>query len=191
MYNSRVKNRKLKTILIKIINLTKFKTNNFDFNKKTILVSIIIWYISLFLNWIIIKDNNIINYFNSFNKITIFNSITIFIILTISLFILFSTKKKEKIKILTNFQINDNILLININFLIILLSISSIFTISWLNIFYKNINYWQWVILTIISWIFWIIASIRLKYKKNTKIIINESEDKNNIINNNNMKLPI
>ena len=191
MYNSRVKNRKLKTILIKIVNLTKFKTNNFDFNKKTILLSIILWYISLFLNWIIIKDNDVISYFNSFNKITIFNSITIFTILTISLFVLFSAKKKEKIKIVTHIQVNDNILLITINFLIIILSVSSIFTISWLNIFYKNINYWQWVILTIISWIIWIIASIRLKHSKNTKIIINESEDKDNIIDNNNMKLPI
>ncbi len=191
MYNSRVKNRKLKTILIKIVNLTKFKTNNFDFNKKTILLSIILWYISLFLNWIIIKDNDVISYFNSFNKITIFNSITILTILTISLFVLFSAKKKEKIKIVTHFQINDNILLITINLLIIILSVSSIFTISWLNIFYKNINYWQWVILTIISWIIWIIASIRVKQNKNTKIIINESDDKDNIIDNNNMKLPI
>jgi hypothetical protein len=64
MYNSRVKNRKLKRFLIKLINLTKFKTSNFCINKKILLISIILGYISLFLNWIKITEDEKISLLN-------------------------------------------------------------------------------------------------------------------------------
>jgi hypothetical protein len=191
MYNSRVKNRKIKRFLIKLVNLTKFKTISFCINKKIILISVILWYASLFLNWIKITEDNTISYFNSFNKINIFNSSIIFIILTIILFILFSSTKKEKLKLFTHFNLKDWALLTLLNLIIILLSISSLSTIIWLKIFYLNINYDSWVIFAIISWILWLFASLRLKKESNNKIILNESDDDTKIVDNNNMKLPI
>ncbi len=192
MYNSRVKNRKTKRLFLKIFKITQFKTTNFCLAKKIILISIILWYISLFLNWIKIWNINNISLMNWFNKITVFNSISIFIALTLNLFILFSLNKKEKIKFLINIQIKDSNILIILNLIIILLSISSLYTIIGLKIFYLNIDYWKWIIFTIISWIIWISASIALKNKNaNHKIILDESDNESKIQNNNNMKLPI
>jgi len=191
MYNSRVKNRRLKRFLLKLANLFKFKASNFCINKKIILISVVLWYISLFLNWIKITEDNTTSYFNSFNKINLFNSILIFIILTIILFVLFSWTKKEKFKLFIHFNIKDWAFLVLLNILIILLSISSLSSIIWLKIFYLNINYDSWVIFTIIAWIIWLFASLRLKKESNNKIILNESDDKAKIVDNNNMKLPI
>ena len=191
MYNSRVKNRRFKRFLIKLTNLFKFKTSNFCINKKIILISVILWYISLFLNWIKITEDNTTSYLNSFNKINIFNSSIIFIILTIILFILFSSTKKEKFKLFMHLNLKDWVVLVLLNILLLLLSISSLSTIIWLKIFYLNINYDSWVIFTIIAWIIWLYASLRLKKESNNKIILNESDDKTKIVDNNNMKLPI
>ncbi len=192
MYNTRVKNRKIKRFLQKIFSITKFKTMNFSIYQKIILLSIILWAISLFLPWIIIKQDEKTSLLLGFNNITLFSNILISLIYIFLLYLLFSFKWKENIKILSWIQIKNPFFITLWNILIILFSVNSIFTINWLKIFYSNISYWNWIILLLISWIIGLLASLKLTEPKNEKIIISENNNKNsNVDNNKNMKLPI
>jgi len=192
MYNSRIKNRKLKRFIQKLLTITKFKTFSFSTPKKIILLSIILGILSLFLPWIIIQQEDKTSILLWLNNITIFSNIVICIIFLILIYLLFSFSSKEKIKILSQLEIKNSHLITTLYFIIILLSINSIFIINWLKIFYSNINFWKWIIILLISWIIWFITSFYINSKNNEKIIISDTDSKSNIYDNEkNMKLPI
>ena len=190
MQYSRIKNRKLKNLLVKIKNLFKFKINNFNIYKKAILIASITWIISLFISWFSVWIEDKINY-NWFNNITFLNSFLIIILFILELFFLISSNKKEYIKLITKINLKDWKIFVSINSIIFLLSLISLFNIYWLNTFYSNIIIWKWIILLISTSVILIFSSLKLKNETNIEqIIINES--KNTKINeDNNMKLPI
>lgn len=191
MYNSRVKSRKTKKILLSIASILKFKTSNFSRDKQLGLIWVIIWVISLFLNWIhspLITVNS-----GAFNWVTGVNWIIICLTLMFLIFVLFSTNKKEKFKLTTNISFKDSSLIVSLWLLIIILSLSSLYTINWLKIFSSEVFYWKWIIFSLISWILIIISWILTKweYDKNQKIFLNDSEDNtSNEASKDNMKLP-
>ena len=191
MYNSRVKNRKIKKILNYLINIFKFKSVSISKAKQTALVWIFTWYLSLFLNWI----NSSIKNFNSnvFNEITWFSWVVIFILLTILLFIILSTNSKERLKITSNISFDDYKIIKAFSIIIILLSLNSLYAIIWLNIFSSDISYWIWVIVSFASAIVILISSFAVKKDttSNKNFYLNDStNEKVEIEEKNNMKLP-
>lgn len=191
MYKSRVKNRKLKKIILYFINIFKIKSASLSKAKQTALVWIFIWYISLFFNWI--NSNNWNFKTNAFNNITWFSAFIIFILLSILLFIIISTNKKEKIKITSNISFKDyNIISISSIFIIIL-SINCLFIINWLAYFSADLYYGKWIIMTIVSAIVILWTSFYIKNDSNhsKNFYLNDSEEQDlEVREKNNMKLP-
>lgn len=191
MKNSRIKNRKIKRLIKNIFNYFKLRTINFNNSKKITLIWIITILVSLFLNWTKSTDDKLV--FNWLSWLNTFTWIIICILTIFLFFILFSTNKKEKIKKSSNLMIKDYKLINIIWIIIFILVINNIYIIKSLNIFTNNINYWNWIIFTIIWSIFIIYSSFILKKenKKENNLYLNDSEDilaKEN--EKNNMKLP-
>lgn len=176
MYNSRVKNRKIKKLAWNFANMMKFKTTNFSSAAKTTFVWVIVWMISLSINWI--SENQAINTW-AFNKITWINALFILICLFLSAFIIFSTKKKERLKMFLNISFKDAPILKKLWWLIIILSISSIYSIVWLSTFSSEIEYSSWIILSISSWIIifysWYIT--KKQELDNTRLYFQDTDD--------------
>lgn len=191
MYNSRVKNRKIKKLLLGIALLLKFKTTNFSRNKQLGLIWIIIWIISLFLDWVISPLITINN--GAFNWVTWVNWIIIWLTLLFLTFILFSTNKKEKLKLTTSLSFKDSSVIVSLWFLIVILSLSSLYAINWLKVFSSEVFYGKWVIFSLISWILILISWIitKCEYDKDQKVFLNDSEDNTSKeASKDNMKLP-
>jgi len=187
MYNSRASSRKIKNILNKILNIIKFKIEAFSFSKIVIFVWVIIWFISLFMGHI----NPI--YSNIFNKITIISWIFSILILAIISFLLFSYNKKEKIKKSSNILFRDYIIIIFLSIILFILSINNLWIILGLETFDSEIQYWNWVIMLILSSIFLFNWAIILKweYLSWNNIYMNDStEQKIEELEKNNTKLP-
>ena len=189
MHNSRTNIRKLKNTLNSFLNTIKFKIEAFSFSKIVILVWVVIWYISLFMNHISWDDL----YSNIFNKITFTSAIIIIIVLTVILFLLFSYNKKEKIKKSANVIFRDYIIIIFLSLILFTLEINNLWIILWLKTFNTNLTYWNWVVMLIVSSIFLFIWAILLKneYHVWKNIYMNDSpEQKLEEIEKNNTKLP-
>lgn len=191
-YKERLRERIIKKRIIKIINIFWFKSFILSFPWKIVLISDIVLLISLFLPWII--DNNKDRTFNSFNSISWNIWFFLIILVFIILFSTLSSFYKEKIKLYSDISFKNHLLIIVIWIFIILTSIISINSINWLDIFIDNIKFWNWVILSLTSWIFitlwWIF--IRKEYKKSSIWIFsnNIESNSNNIEEKNNTKLP-
>ena len=191
MYNSRVKSRKIKKLLSYMTNIFKFKSVSISKAKQTALIWVLVWYLSLFLNWINGASKNFD--YNAFNGITWFSWIIIFILLTILLFIILSTNSKEKFKITSNISFDDYKIIKAFSIIIILLSINSLYTIIWLNTFSSDISYWIWVIVSFVSAIVIFISSFTIKKDttNNKNFYLNDSaNEESEIEEKNNMKLP-
>lgn len=191
MQNSRIQNRKFKRHLKSIFNYFKLRTINFNSSKKVALIWTITVFISLFLKWTNSSDSNLI--FNWLSGINIWTW-TIIILLSIFLiFLLFSNNKKEKIKQTSNLMIKDYKIINIIWIILLILSINSIYIIKSLYIFSNDIDYWNWIIFTIIWSLFIIYSSFMLKKenKKENNLYLNDSEEDIEKVNKkNNMKLP-
>jgi len=176
MYNSRVKNRKIKKLAWNFANMMKFKTTNFSSAAKTTFVWVIVWMISLSINWI--SENQAINTW-AFNKITWINALFILICLFLSAFIIFSTNKKERLKMFLNISFKDTPILKKLWWLIIILSVSSLYSIVWLSTFSSEIEYSSWIILSISSWIIifysWYIT--KKQELDNTRLYFQDTDD--------------
>lgn len=198
-YTNNAKNRRLKRKFTKIINFLKFSWLNLNTAQKLSIIWIIIWFISLFLNWINSVDNTII--WNVFNK-TLWITWYIFIIIyIIILSIILSKNKVVIVKNILNIGLKNSLLIIILSFFSLLLVINSAYIINWLSTFKEWIYFWNWVIFSIISSIFLILWSIiEIRSKENIWIFTKDYEDDyENIINKrdeniidekNNMKLP-
>ncbi len=195
-YKDRAKNRKLKRKLLQIIDLIKLKGFNLSLYKKITLSWVLVWFISLFLKWVN-SENNINHVSNSFWSLAWSTWITILIIQALIIFLIFSRKNKEKLKLSTDIHIKDYSLIIVWWIFTIIISINTLNFINWLQTFASDIFIWAWIISEICAWIlitvWWIIARIEY-YKNKSQIYINESDEESNTDKENdedkNMSLP-
>ena len=196
-YRNSSKNRKLKRTLINIVRFIKFESLNISLSYKFVLVWVIIWIISLFMNWV--ESSSIEVTWNAFNSLLWITGYIIFSFLLITLFFIFNKNKQEKVKTILNLIIKDWNLIIFLFLFCLVLTINSIFYINWLNTFKQSIIIWQWIIFWIIWDVFWLIGwYLILKEKTKTGIIIDDSVEQNPdiysinnwVVDKNNMKLP-
>lgn len=179
-YKDRAKTRKFKRQLLQIIDLIKLKWLNLSTSRKIILAWILVWFISLFLNWsdsTSVTSNNIEN---SFSDLVWRTWITLIIIQALILFLTFSKKNKDKIKISTDLHIKDFTLVIIAWIFTIIVSINALNFINWLQRFSSDIILWTWIISEICAWIivtvWWILLRSEF-YKNRNQVYINESEE--------------
>ncbi len=196
-YRNSSKNRKLKRTLINIVRFIKFESLNISLSYKFVLVWVIIWIISLFMNWV--ESSSFEITWNAFNSLLWITGYIIFSFLLITLFFIFNKNKQEKVKTILNLIIKDWNLIIFLFLFCLVLTINSIFYINWLNTFKQSIIIWQWIIFWIIWDVFWLIGwYLILKEKTKTGIIIDDSVEQNPdiysinnwVVDKNNMKLP-
>ncbi len=178
MQKSRVKARKLRNLMKNTINSIRFRIESFSFPKILILSWVILGFFSLFMKWINSSDPLISS--NSINNVTSFTAYMTMILLFIILFLIFSFNKKEKMKKWSNIIFRDYIIIIFISLILFILSINSIWVITWLNMFSSDISYWWWIIMLLVSSIFLFVWGFLLKNDNSSKnsIYLNDSPDK-------------
>lgn len=192
-YIERKKERKLRQKLITIYNIFKFKSINLDFSSNIILIWIIILSISLFIPWLLKKDENNISW-NSFTNIwwNIWYMMILFII-TI-LYIIFSNNSWEKLKLASNINLKNYIIIIFWSIFILATAIIYISFIKWLNIFFENIEVANWIILYLLWWVVilvWWLIKRNIYYKNEYETFICETQNQElNKNDKSNMKLP-
>ncbi len=172
---------------------TKFKSLNLSFSKQMVLLWTIICFISLFLPWIKDVKNDIT--WDSFYSLSWNIGFLLIIILILPIFTIFSTSYKEKLKLYSDLSLKNHFIIITSWFFILSFSIITLSFINWLNTFFENIVYWNWIVLCMTSWIiiliWWFIIRKEF-YKNNSEIILNKlnKERENNKEEKDNMKLP-
>jgi len=178
--------------LKQMINNLKFKSENLCLSNQLVIIWSIIWFISLYIPWVIDTDASL--EWNSFSSLSWNVWYLLTIVLFLPIFIIFSTNYKEKLKLYSNISIKNHFMIITSWLVIISFCILSLNFITWLQTLSKHLSFWNWIILTLTSWIiifiWWMI--IRKKYyKNNSKIILNNWDYKEEKIDEkNNMILP-
>lgn len=191
MPNFRIQTRKINNLIKNIANNIRFKMESFSFAKIVIIMWVLIWYFSMFMNWISSDDKSMVS--NAFNDVTLFSVYIIITLLFVILFLLFSLNKKEKIKKTTNIMFRDYVIIIFISIIIFMLSVSNLWALIWLKIFSSEVSYWSWIITIIISSIIMFIWWILLKNDHNCPNNICMNDSKEGLLENsikNNTKLP-
>lgn len=195
-YKISAKNRKLKRTILNIISILKFESLNIETPKKIVLFWVILWCSALFLNWTeSVEQKHVWNVFKSFLWITGYLLILVNIKI---IFIIFSQKLKDFIKMFFNFQAKDWVMVIFLWAFGLFTTINSIFIVENFSYFTTGIIVGKWAILAIVWYIFTLIGGIlMLKSRTKTWIYIDSDEQniwlENNIDDEsekNNMKLP-
>ncbi len=179
-YKDRAKSRKVKRQLIQAVDLVKLKGLNLSTSKKIVLAWIIVWFFSLFLNWIDSTSTTSLSVANSFSDLVWRTGVTLLILQFFIIFIIFSKKNKEKLKLSIDSHIKDFSLVIISWVFTIVVSINALNFVSWLQFFSSDVIYWAWIISEICAWIMitaWWILLRREFYKNLNKVYVNESED--------------
>lgn len=194
-YRDRAKSRKIKRQLLQLIDLVKLKGLNLSFPQKLILFWTFIGFCFLFINWVSSTSSISDDTGNSFSNLVWMTWISLLIIHMIVLFLVFSKKNKNKIKLSIDSHIKDFSLIIICWIITEIFSINALFYTQWLQQFSSDIVYGNWIIWEIAAWIMIIVWWFLLRkefYKNINKVYINESEDdsENQIIEENNMSLP-
>ncbi|NDK08895.1 hypothetical protein EOM39_06690 [Candidatus Gracilibacteria bacterium] len=195
-YKDRAKSRKIKRQLIQTIDLVKLKGLNLSISKKIVLAGVIVGFFSLFMNWIDSTSTTSTNVGSSFSDLAGRTGITLLILQLLIIFVIFSKKNKEKLKLSIDSHIKDFSLIIIAGVFTIVVSINALNFISGLQTFSSDTIYGAGVISEICSGIMITAGGILLRrefYKNLNKVYVNESEDETvleNSSDDNNMSLP-
>lgn len=187
-------NRKNKLLqsLTNFINNVNFKSLNLSPPKQITLISCIIWYVSLFMDWIVNTDSKI--NLNSFHSLTWNIWFLLIIIFTLPIFVIFSTNYKEKIKLYSDLSLKNHFIIITSWFFILSFSVISLSFVKWLSMISDNYNFWSWVILSMTVWffiLFWWFFIRKEYYENSSEIILNRfNQNKDEAKEKDNMKLP-
>lgn len=189
----RKKNKnKIKNEIKCLLNNIKFKSINLTLSKQIIIIWIIITLISLFFPWVIDTNKNIL--WNSFASLSWNIGYILLLILFFSLFIIFSTNYKDKLKLYSNISVKNHFFIITSAFIIISFNIVAVSFINWLNTFFESLTYWNWVILSMTWWFIMLIWWFLLRkeyYSNSSEIILNKlNQNREQIKKEDNMKLP-
>lgn len=183
---------KIKNEIDKLINNLNFKSLNLSLSRQVVLVWCAFWYLSLFIPWIV--DKSIWKTWNAFHSLSWNIWYLLMFILFLPIFVIFSTNYKEKLKLYSDLTLKNHFIIITSWFFVISFSIISLSFVNGLNTFVENTSYWNWVILSLTSWliilIWWLI--IRKEYYNNSsEIILNKlNQNREEAKEKDNMKLP-
>ena len=190
---SKKNKNKIKNEIKCLLNNIKFKSLNLTLSKQIIIIWIIVTFVSLFLPWVIDTNKNIL--WNSFASISWNIWYILLLILIFSLFIIFSTNYKDKLKLYSNISVKNHFFIITSAFIIISFNIIAISFINWLNTFFESLIYWKWVVLSMTWWFIILIWWFLLRkeyYLDSSEIILNKlNQNREQIKKEDNMKLPI
>lgn len=190
-YRNKLKERTTRKFILNIFSVLKFTSINLNFSSKIIIIWSLISLVSLFLPWI--KKSTDLAW-NSFNSIWWNIGYLMVLILVFLIFIITSINFREKIKLASNINFRNHIVIIYLWLLIIIIWIIYISFINGLSTIFENVEVWNWIILYILSGIviivWWLLK--RKEYKnREYESFINETQDKENVkIDESNMKLP-
>lgn len=189
---SKKNKNKIKNEIKCLLNNIKFKSINLTLSKQIIIIWIIITLISLFFPWVIDTNKNIL--WNSFASLSWNIGYILLLILFFSLFIIFSTNYKDKLKLYSNISVKNHFFIITSAFIIISFNIVAVSFINWLNTFFESLTYWNWVILSMTWWFIMLIWWFLLRkeyYSNSSEIILNKlNQNREQIKKEDNMKLP-
>ncbi len=197
-YRNRAKVRKFRKQITWAWDMMKFKWLSLDNSGKVIIFWSLVSFFSLFMPWVVATDPEISE--NSFSNLAWKSGVLVLTLLMVVLFFVFSLRKKEKLKLLSNVHIKDYSMYI-LSWLSILAISFIVLNFTWtrgLLIFSDNIVYGKWIIFNLIWWILILVWWILAKREENNNnsaetIFINEGkEDIEEAIEKkkNNMKLP-
>lgn len=169
--------RNLKKISLNFLKNMNLQIFNLNLSRWITVIWASVWIFSLFLPWISIVDQNksILN--NSFNA-TSWNIWYIIILMLFSIiFLIFWWNYKEKMKLYSEIDIKNYLVILFSGIFIILSWIVCINFSIWLETFgWKEVKHWSWVILAITSAIFLMVwwYLVRKDFYKNSSEIILE-----------------
>lgn len=169
--------RNLKKISLNFLKNINLQIFNLNLSRWITVIWASVWIFSLFLPWISIVDQNksILN--NSFNA-TSWNIWYIIILMLFSIiFLIFWWNYKEKMKLYSEIDIKNYLVILFSGLFIILSWIVCINFSIWLETFgWKEVKHWSWVILAITSAIFLMVwwYLVRKDFYKNSSEIILE-----------------
>jgi small-conductance mechanosensitive channel len=155
----------------KIRNL-RFKLNNLTIPNQIVIFLCIVWIASLFMPWVIDKENSIS--WNAFNSISWNIGYIMIIIYIILLFLMISSTQKEKIKLYTDLNFKNHFLIISSGLASICFWIIMVSFVNGLSAVWQNIVHWNGLILSMAIWILICIFGILIRndYKKVSSEII-------------------
>ncbi len=186
------KNKELKKIILNNLKNIKFKYLNLPVKSQIVVFWSLLWIISLFIPWVIDKDNNIT--WSAFNTISWNIWYLLLIIFIIPILLTLSNSYRDKLKLYTDLNFKNHFIIINSWLISISFSIISLSFAIWLSTLWQNIVYWNWPILSMTAWLLILIAwfLIRKDFKKtNSEIILEQlSQNREKIKEKNNMELP-
>lgn len=191
-----MRNRKkdFKIIILKLLKDIKFNILNLNTSRWLTIIWSFVWIISLFMNWIIIQDNWIIKNYSSFNSISWNTWYIIILLLLTIIFLTFWGNYKEKMKLYSNIDLKNYVIILFSWIFMVLTWIICVSFSVWLETFSKDIKYWNWVILSIVSAILiiaWGYLTRKEFYKNSSEIILEKLEqNRRKEREKNNMSLP-
>jgi len=193
-YKQRKKERNIKKILINIWKFFKTKKIILDFSSQITIIWFIIIICSIFLPWLYTYIWDKWTSWNAFSNIWWNIWYLIFLPIIFLLFMILSSNTKERLKLASNINVKNHVIIIFFGIHCILTSVIYISFIKWLNIFFKNIKFWNWIILFLLWWIvilIWWLINRKSYYKNDYYSYINEdNQNSKNINDESNMKLP-
>lgn len=191
-YKNRIQERKIKNILLHILNIFRFKSLHLTFPKKMVIAGNLLWCISLFMTWIEHVETQ--EKFNSFQSLSGNIWYLLGIVFFVSSFTILSNKYKEKIKLYSDISFKTHFIVITSGIFILSFSIISLSFINGLQTYIWDIIYGKGIISAMTSGIIILTGGYYIRkdfYNKNSEIIFNQSNSSvEPIINKNNMKLP-
>lgn len=186
------KNKDIKKLVLNNLKNIKFKYLNLPVKNQIVVFWSLLWIISLFIPWVIDKDNNIT--WSSFNTISWNIWYLLLIIFIIPILLTLSNSYRDKLKLYTDLNFKNHFIIINSWLITISFSIIALSFAIWLSTLWQNIVYWNWPILSMTAWLLILIAwlLIRKDFKKtNSEIILEQlSQNREKIKEKNNMELP-
>ncbi len=193
-YKKRAKFKHLKIYIYKIRESLRFKIGHITNAGKVVLFSSIIILFSLGNTWVDSGSGEIAG--NAFSRVSGKPAFMLLFILGIVYFSLFSINRKEKLQLVSNLYFKDYTSCILAGIFAIIISISSLNYIAWLQMFESDIISWKWPILSLCGWIMMVVGGFMMKQESSKNIkgtfIVEQTKDNKSSIEarKDNMKLP-
>ena len=172
----------------------KFEILNLNLSRSLTVIWAIIWIVSLFMDWIIDSVNWEKTSWNSFNAITGNSGYIIIILLILIIALTFWSNYKEKMKLYSEIDVKNYTFILFTGILMIVISIICTSFSVWLEIFSKEVKYWNGLILCTVSAILiiiWWYITRKEFYKNSSEIILEKlSQERRKEKKKSNLSLP-
>ena len=172
----------------------KFEILNLNLSRSLTVIWAIIWIVSLFMDWITDSVNWEKTSWNSFNAITWNSGYIIIILLILIIALTFWSNYKEKMKLYSEIDVKNYTFILFTWILMIVISIICTSFSVWLEIFSKEVKYWNGLILCTVSAILiiiWWYITRKEFYKNSSEIILEKlSQERRKEKKKSNLSLP-